>query len=204
MPTSVRVRMRIPAADTPGKLPMADWNLQLLAIRQDDFVIWNNRNISTVQEPDLQGRNPAQVIDFKLRRGDCSYGEGNVRHFDHKYWTLCRFDSFARQCGLRGHYGRLPAINSKRFVQYEESQTRENDAKEGKKDGCNGGDSRPIKLAGFILAPLSLFGLIVGLKLLPKGGELAHQFRRRRANLFGNIGLAISPRGPLFFFLFVL
>jgi hypothetical protein len=86
--------------------------------------------------------------------------------------------------GLRTHNRFLTAINAERSVEYQKSQPRQEQTESGKNDSCFGCAFSLFKLIGFVVAPLSIVGLILGFKMFDHCGELARQGLNRTADQF--------------------
>ncbi len=103
---------------------------------------------------------------------------------------------------LGAHDCGLSAIDAQCATEHPQSQSRQQQAEYGEPDARDCCDSSPPKLIGFIVAPLSIIGLILGIKSFDRSCELARQGVNRAANWCEVYGWAPCFIAPVGFFTF--
>jgi hypothetical protein len=124
---------------------------------------------------------------LRLGRDGSVFGSGSL--------VLHRLQGLTEKClllihddGLSSHYRSLATIDTIRSVQDPQSQSREKQAQHRENDTCFRCDFSPFELIGFVLAPLSILGIVADLKMFDGSCELAR--KDSIALLIGSSGTA--------------
>src|ERR1700687_2247256 len=97
---------------------------------------------------------------------------------------------------------RLFSIDIQSVTENAKREPRQDQAESGESDSCLSCDFSPLKLIAFIVAPLSIIGLILGVKMFDRSCELTRKGLDSRANSAELYGWALCYVAPVSFLIF--